>query len=67
MQNWKVTILAEERNLDDQIEWLDNSTVVYGIPRDDSGRDSDIWSLSTDPGAVPRLLIEHAWSPAVVR
>lgn len=63
----KVTILAEERNLDDQIEWLDNSTLVYGIPRDDSGRDSDIWSLSTDPGEAPRLLIEHAWSPAVVR
>lgn len=61
-----VTVLAEERNLDDQIEWLDNSTVAYGLLRDDTGRDSDIWSLSTSPGAVPKLLIEHASSPAAV-
>ncbi|MFP5366264.1 MAG: hypothetical protein ACLGIS_05320, partial [Actinomycetes bacterium] len=62
-----VTVLGEQRNVDDQIEWLDNSTVVYGMPRDDSGQDSDVWSLATRAGAVPQLLIEHAWSPAVVR
>lgn len=62
-----VTVLGEQRNVDDQIEWLDNSTVVYGMPRDDSGQDSDVWSLATSAGAVPQLLIEHAWSPAVVR
>ncbi|WP_255768377.1 hypothetical protein [Pseudarthrobacter sulfonivorans] len=61
------TILAEQRDIDDQMEWLDASTVVYGVPRDDSGQDSDVWSASIDPGVPPSLLIEHAWSPAVVR
>lgn len=61
------TVLAEQRDIDDQLEWLDASTVVYGVPRDESGQDSDIWSLATDPAAQPSLFIEHAWSPAVVR
>ncbi|MGO4187158.1 TolB family protein [Pseudarthrobacter sp. TAF60_1] len=61
------TILAEQRDIDDQMEWLDARTVVYGVPRDDSGQDSDVWSASIDPGVQPSLLIEHAWSPAVVR
>jgi hypothetical protein len=61
------TVLAEQRDIDDQLEWLDATTVVYGVPRDDSGQDSDIWSLAIDPGAQPSLFIEHAWSPAVVR
>lgn len=61
------TVLGELRSIDDQIEWLDNSTLVYGVPRDDSGQDSDIWSISTAAGADPVIYIEHAWSPAVVR
>ncbi|HJW00167.1 MAG TPA: hypothetical protein VJ617_13845 [Arthrobacter sp.] len=61
------TVLTEERDIDDQLEWLDASTVVYGVPRDESGQDSDIWSLAIDPAAQPSLFIQHAWSPAVVR
>lgn len=61
------TVLSEQRSIDDQLEWLDDSTVVYGVPRDDTGMDSDIWALATDAGAQPVLFIEHAWSPAVVR
>ena len=61
------TVLAEQRDIDDQLEWLDASTVVYGVPRDESGQDSDVWSLAIDPAAQPSLFIEHAWSPAVVR
>ncbi|MCU1568534.1 MAG: hypothetical protein JWQ56_3471 [Pseudarthrobacter sp.] len=61
------TVLGEERDIDDQLEWLDNSTVVYGVPRDGTGQDSDVWAVTTEAGAAPRLFIEHAWSPAVVR
>ncbi|MDQ0923024.1 hypothetical protein QF038_001532 [Pseudarthrobacter sp. W1I19] len=61
------TVLGEERDIDDQLEWLDNNTVAYGVPRDDTGQDSDVWAISTEAGAAPRLFIEHAWSPAVVR
>jgi hypothetical protein len=61
------TVLSEQQNVDDQIEWLDTSTVLYGLPRDGSELDSDIWSIKADPNARPVLFIEHAWSPSVVR
>jgi hypothetical protein len=61
------TVLSEQQSIDDQIEWLDNSTLLYGLPRDGSELDSDIWSIKTDPAARPALFIEHAWSPSVVR
>jgi len=61
------TVLSEQRDIDDQLEWLDAGTVVYGVPRDDTGQDSDVWSLAVDPASQPSLFIEHAWSPAVVR
>ncbi|QCB97228.1 hypothetical protein E5206_10060 [Arthrobacter sp. PAMC25564] len=61
------SVLAEQQSIDDQIEWLDNSTLLYGLPRDGSEVDSDIWSIRTDPSARPALFIEHAWSPSVVR
>lgn len=63
----KQTLLAgETRNVDDQMEWLDDDTVLYGVPRDDEPGVTDVWSLETRPGATPDLLIEQAWSPAVV-
>ncbi|WP_312182151.1 hypothetical protein [Arthrobacter sp.] len=76
MPHWRVavleldsldeTVLAESRSVDDQIEWLNEGTVLYGLPRDGSSGDSDIWSLDV-AGGEPELFIEHAWSPAVVR
>jgi hypothetical protein len=59
--------LPEERSVDDQVEWLDDGTVLYGLP--DPGRpgDSGIWAVASDGSSPPELLIEHAWSPAVVR
>lgn len=61
------TVLAEERSVDDQVEWLDDSTLLYGLPRTDVVGDSDVWSLPADGSGMPTLLIEHAWSPSVVR
>ena len=64
----KQTLLSgEERNVDDQIEWLDDETLLYGVPRDDEPGVTDVWAIGTRTDAVPRLLIEQAWSPAVVR
>lgn len=60
------TVLAETRSVDDQVEWLDAETVLYGLPRDGSPGNSDVWALDRT-GGEPRLFIEHAWSPAVVR
>lgn len=60
-------VLPEPRNVDDQVEWLNNSTVIYGVLRADDSGDSDVWSAPRDGSAAPSLLIEHAWSPAVIR
>ena len=62
-----VELLPEERSIDDQIEWLDDDTILYGVPRSDTAGDSDVWSLRIDGSAEPEILIEHAWSPSVVR
>lgn len=61
------TVLAEPRSVDDQIEWLDNATLLYGLAREGAEGDSDIWQVKADPAATPSMYIEHAWSPSVVR
>jgi hypothetical protein len=58
---------GERRNIDDQVEWLDGHTLLYGVPRTDEAGVDDIWALRTTPWAKPRLLIKNAWSPAVIR
>jgi protease II len=62
------TLLSgETRNVDDQAEWLDDDTLLYGMPREDEPGVTDVWALDTHADATPELLIEQAWSPAVVR
>lgn len=61
------TVIPEKRNVDDQVEWLDNSTLLYGLQRNDAVGDSDVWSAPIHGSGTPTLVIEHAWSPAVVR
>ncbi|GIJ27061.1 TolB-like translocation protein; signal peptide [Micromonospora qiuiae] len=62
------TRLAETRSVDDQVEWLDDRTVIYGLPRGRPGTaSSDVWSVPADGRGTPVLLITDAWSPAVVR
>jgi hypothetical protein len=62
------TLLADgPRGLDDQVEWLDDDTLLYGMPRADEPGVTDVWSVDATPDAEPQLLIEQAWSPTVVR
>ena len=58
------TPLPETRNIDDQIAWLDNSHVMYGVPRGATGR-SDIW-VSPLSGGSPTILVPDGESPAAV-
>ena len=60
------TILPEKRSVDDQVEWLGDSTLLYGVPRTGTIGDSDVWSIPADGSGAPALFIEHAWSPSVV-
>ena len=54
------TALAETRNVDDQVEWLDGSTVLYGL-------DEDVWSVPADGSGAPRRYAADADSPAALR
>lgn len=62
------TVLAERRGVDDQVEWLDDATVVYGLPGEGArAGEADVWAVPADGTGEPTLLVEQAWSPAVVR
>lgn len=63
----RTVLSVEQRNVDDQIEWLDRRTLLYGLPRDDEPGVTDVWSLRADGAGSPQLFIQQAWSPAVVR
>ena len=63
----EVSILPEQRSIDDQIEWLDENTILYGMPREGAVGDTDVWALAADGSGAPTVFIEHAWSPTVVR
>jgi WD40-like Beta Propeller Repeat len=76
--SWRISVLdvatlrdhplpAETRNVDDQIEWLDDEHVLYGMPEKASGTAvTDVWSLRADGTGKPVRLLRGAWSPAVV-
>jgi hypothetical protein len=66
----KETLLhAETRNVDDQVEWLNNREILYAMPKADqqSTAGTDIWAIAADASNSPRLLLPLAFSPAVVR
>jgi len=64
----KQTITSEKQSVDDQVEWLDNDHVLFGLPRTGTGPSaSDIWMVNADGSGSPQIFIHDAWSPAVVR
>ena len=60
--------LGETRSVDDQVEWLDDDRIVYGMPNAENGTDAqpafDIWVLDVSAGSQPQLLVPFADSPA---
>jgi hypothetical protein len=64
----KETVLAEDRSVDDQVEWLDDTRLLYAVPRDTGGQlASDVWVLPADGMGAASVFIRDAASPAVVR
>lgn len=63
------TTLAETRSVDDQVEWLDDSRIAYGLQ--DEGPpptlDVNLWTVPADGSGAPTLYVAHASSPALVR
>jgi hypothetical protein len=63
------TPLPETRSIDDQVAWLDDSHVLYAVPRGETGSGrTDVWVSPVPPLATgaPHLLIPDAESPASV-
>jgi len=62
------TMLADERSVDDQAEWLDNDRIAYSIP--DAGPPAtirpDLWLLDLRGGLPARIAVE-AMSPTAAR
>jgi hypothetical protein len=60
---------GETRNIDDQVEWLDDQQVLYALPSQSNAAtaSTDTWVLAIRPGAVPRMGLPFAFSPAVIR
>ncbi len=64
----KLTMLAEKRSVDDQMEWLDNSHLLYSLPRPGAQATvTDVWEVPADGTGTPTVFIPKASSPAVVR
>jgi hypothetical protein len=59
--------LSESRSADDQVEWLDDRNVLYGLPAAPSGTVvTNVWVAPADGSGSPRLLVPSAASPVVV-
>jgi hypothetical protein len=76
---WRITLLdlesgvesalGEARNVDDQVEWLDNQHVLYALSSgtaSQSSASSDIWVLPATADGVPKVMVTGGSSPAVV-
>jgi hypothetical protein len=55
----KETALAETQDIDDQPEWLDDQTVLYGL-------EGSIWRVPADGSGSSAIFVKDALSPAVV-
>jgi hypothetical protein len=62
------TAIAEERSVDDQLEWFNNDDVLYALPQSmiSSSPSTDVWIAAANGSQPPRLFLHNAYSPAVV-
>ena len=65
LEDWP---LAETRSVDDQVAWLDETTVLYALPAAAAGTAAtDTWAVPADGSGSPRLVMPNAYSLVVVR
>jgi hypothetical protein len=60
---------SERRSVDDQLEWLDNGTVLYTMPESETraSPSTNVWRLRIDGRGGPELFLRNASSPSVMR
>jgi hypothetical protein len=60
-------LAGEKRSVDDQIEWLDDSHVLYAMPRSSRSAITDIWVSPVDGDAPARVFLQEAESPVAIQ
>ena len=60
LRTMRDTPVADERPIDDQVEWLDDRRLLYGASQ-------QVWEAPADGSGAPRRFLTAAESPAVVR
>lgn len=62
-------VLTESRNVDDQVDWLDDDRVLYGLPESEMASSAVVntWVLDRRGSGEPRLLLRDAASTVIVR
>lgn len=58
--------LAETRNVDDQVQWLDDDKVLYSLPGAKPAV-MDTWVVPADGSGTPEVFLPASYSAAVVR
>jgi hypothetical protein len=58
----KVHPLAETRSVDDQVEWLNDTTIIYGVLKDQSIASLNPFSSATPSIANGAPLVTNTWS-----
>jgi sucrose-6-phosphate hydrolase SacC (GH32 family) len=68
LQTMEETMLAETRHVDDQVEWLDNGHVMYGVAEQDptKGIGDNLWALPADGSGAPQQFVFKGNSPTVI-
>ena len=61
----EVLLDKETRSVDDQVEWLDDDHVLYGMSSGDTG--ADVWAMRADNSEAPKTVLKGGYSPALVR
>jgi hypothetical protein len=68
-ESWAIS--EDRQDIDDQVEWLDDASVLYGMVQG-SGLPEQVlslWTTRIDPSAGKnrQFFLRSAWSPAVIR
>jgi hypothetical protein len=74
---WQLTVLdlatmteiplAEKEDVDDQVEWLDNTRILYQKADDASQTRMSVFVVPADGSGNPKIFLQNATSPAVIR
>lgn len=59
--------LAETRSVEDQVQWLDDATVMYALPTEGRPAEMDQWVVPADGTGAGTLFQRPAYSATVIR